>query len=111
MYAGVGNFSVSTVSAVAGVGGTNLAAGSALLTVNLGGAFFNSSYTVSGGGQTYQGGTNQAQGFILLHELGHLTGAQGFQSNDSGPNSSAQQSNNNLVQQNCAKTLAWLGKN
>ena len=109
MLVGVGNFNISTVSAVAGVGGTSLPNGAALLTVNLGGAYFNSNQSVTGGGVTYQGGTAQAQGFILLHELGHLTDAQGFQSNDSGPNNPAQISNNNLVEQNCQKTLAWLG--
>jgi hypothetical protein len=106
---GVGNFSDNSVSAVAGIGGTNLAAGSALLAVNLGGAFYNSSYTVGGGGQTYTGGTAQAQGFILLHELGHLTDAAGFQSNDNGPNNPAQTSNNALVAEHCQKTLSWLG--
>jgi RHS repeat-associated protein len=73
MYVGVGDFSDPTISAIAGVGGTNLPPDTALLTVNLGGAYFSSGYSVSGTGFTYQGGTGLAEVFILLHELGHLT--------------------------------------
>jgi RHS repeat-associated protein len=112
-YVGVGNFSGtgnSVVNAVAGVGGTNLPAGS-LLTVNLNGAYFNANVSTGYMGNI-AGGTPLAQAFILLHELGHLTQAAGFQDNDS-PSTPAgqanQNSNNLLVEQNCAKTLDFFG--
>ena len=73
VYAGVGKFSDPTVNAVAGIGGTNLPDGSALLTVNTEGAFFNSD-ALTDSGRT-KGKTDVAKAFILLHELAHLTQA------------------------------------
>jgi RHS repeat-associated protein len=76
------------------------------ITVNTNGAFFNSGYTVSGGGVRYPGGTLKAQAFILIHELAHEVEAAGFQP-DAG-SSTAEASNNNLVQKNCGKQIAAL---
>lgn len=76
----------------------------ASITVNTNGAFFNSGFTVGSGNTQYTGGTLQAQIFILVHELAHLVGAAGFQS-DAG-NSSAVASNNALVQKNCGSQIA-----
>ena len=113
LYVGVGNFSSTgnwITNAVSGTGGTNLPPG-ALLTVNLSGAFFSSSVNTGYMGNI-GGGTDLAKAFILLHELGHLTDAAGFQPNDSGSTQGGianQNSNNLLVQQNCAKTLDLFG--
>jgi len=103
---GVGHFSNTpgtTTNAVAGVAGTNLPDGSALLTVNLDGAYFNSGISVGSGVSGINGGSDQAKLFILLHELAHLTGAQGFQSNDSG--AAIQSQNNNLLLQHCGNFI------
>ena len=43
------------------------------ITVNTLGGFLNSAYNVGIGGGSTRGGTSLAQGFILLHELGHVT--------------------------------------
>jgi RHS repeat-associated protein len=96
----VANFT-STIAAFTGIGGTDLPAGTAAIVVNNAGAFFNSGFTVDGG--QYTGGTVQADVFIMLHELGHLLNANGFQS-DYG-NSKAGQSNDNLISTNCSATL------
>ncbi|MBI1897279.1 MAG: hypothetical protein HYS04_12270 [Acidobacteria bacterium] len=101
VYAGVGNFSDPNVNAVAGVGGTNLLPGSALLTVNVQGAFFSSGASTDNG--RLRGGTDEAKAFILLHELGHLTVAAGFQSGDRAPN--IQRARNDLVHEHCQNTL------
>jgi len=86
VYAGVGDFSSSGTSVTNAIAGapasTGLPAG-ALLTVNADGAFFSASATTGYQGDI-SGGSDLAKAFILLHELGHLTGAAGFQSNDSG---------------------------
>jgi RHS repeat-associated protein len=80
--------------------------GDATITINSNGAFFNSGQQIGGGGAQYQGGSIQAQVFILLHELAHEVGAAGFQA-DNG-NNNAETSNNNLVQKNCGKQIAGL---
>jgi RHS repeat-associated protein len=109
VFAGVANFNTNSVAAVAGEGGTDMPDGQALLTVNINGAFFNSAYSVStASGTTYTGGSAQAQGMILLHELAHLTGAQGFTSNDN--NTTASNANNQLVSQHCQGILNTLGQ-
>jgi hypothetical protein len=77
---------------------TDLPAGYAMVVNNSGG-FFNSAWTVAG----YSGGSSQAQVFILLHEFAHLLDAAGFQA-DFG-SQGAVNSNDKLVQQNCAKTI------
>ena len=98
---GVGNFSNPAVNAVFGTAGTNLPTdGSALLTVNLNGAYFNSQAGVGWGVTGINAGSSQAQLFILLHELAHGTNAAGFQSNDSGQ--AIQTQNNQLLMRNCA---------
>jgi len=76
----------------------------AALTVNSNGAFFNSNYMVGSGFVQYTGGTLQAQVFILVHELAHMVGANGFQP-DAG-DQGAVNANNKLVQQNCGKQIA-----
>ena len=51
-----------------------------------------------------RGGTEQAQEFIILHELGHLLQTRGFQNDiNSGR---AQANNNDLVWQNCSGLLS-----
>lgn len=83
--------------------------GDATITVNSNGAFFNSTYQglnyqVGSGNTQYQGGTLQAQTFILAHELAHEVGATGFLP-DNG-NDQNQASNNALVQKNCGSQIA-----
>jgi hypothetical protein len=101
VFAGVGKFSVSSVNAVAGTSGTNLQAGSAMITVNVDGAFFTATQPADSG--RIGGGTDEAKAFILLHELAHLTDAAGFLRGDSGPD--RQLHNNDLVRANCQTTL------
>jgi hypothetical protein len=111
MEVGVGSFSPNTVNAVAGTNGTNLAAGSMLLTVNTNGAFFNSGPNSSVGygvPSWITGGTPAAQAQILLHELAHDIGAQGFIQNDS-TNIQAQTANNEMVTQNCGAIVSLIG--
>jgi len=103
MFAGVAEFPDNpTINAVAGVSGTTLAAGSAGLIVNVRGAFFSTSQG-AGAGTNIKGGTDAAKAFILLHELAHLTAAEGFLSNDRDEKS--QQANNAMVLENCGTTV------
>jgi hypothetical protein len=108
MMVGVGSFSNPGVNAVAGVVGTNLAPGTAAITVNVNGAFFNSNVSVGYGVINMTGGSDVAQIEILLHELAHLTGASGFISNDAN-SASAQTSNNSMVEVMCQSTLNLAG--
>jgi hypothetical protein len=108
MMVGVGVFSDPTVNAVAGTSGTNLGAGTAAITVNVDGAFFDSSVSVGYGVVDMKGGSFTAQIEILLHELAHLTGASGFIDNDAG-NPAAQLSNNSSVEVICWKVLTMAG--
>ena len=105
---GYGSFNVNTVAAFAGsVNSDGSSAGvpsSAAFTVNATGAFFTSGMTV--GIPKYQGGTIQADATILIHELAHILGAAGFQS-DAG-NAAAGKSNDTLVNQNCGKLIGSL---
>ena len=76
------------------------------ITVNTNGAFFSKEYSVGG----YVGGSLQAQAFILLHEIAHEVGAEGFQ-DDAGASLAARQAqnrNNQLVSQNCGKEIKAL---
>ena len=86
---------------------TSMVPGQAI-TVNTIGAFFNSSYNglpLSTDNGRIGGGTAAAQGFILLHELGHVTGVLQPDLN----NTVAGRQNNNLLQKNCKKTISALG--
>lgn len=100
---GVGKCSDPTVNAVAGVVGTNLAPGTAGITVNLSGAYFRSDSS-AGSGTNIKAGSDAAQAFILLNELAHLTGAGGFLDNDR--NEAAQTQNNRLLLENCGRTVS-----
>lgn len=73
----VGDFQTN-IAAFTGTARTNLAPGNAAIVVNNNGAFFNSGYTLDQG--KIQGGTAEADVFVLLHELGHGLGASRFQS-------------------------------
>jgi len=73
---GVGTFSSSTINAVSGNVGTNLPDGTALITVNSNGGYFNSSAGVGVGVSEVNAGSPRAQLLILLHELAHLTQAR-----------------------------------
>lgn len=103
---GVGAFSDLQVNAVAGTAGTNLASGTAAITVSLDGAFFRRG-SVGIDVIDMEGGTDVAKGFILLHELAHLTGAFGFEDNDRAED--VQGRNNVKVQVMCGRTLLRLG--
>jgi hypothetical protein len=74
------------------------------VTVNTSGAFFNS--TFNGAPLTedrgkIRGGTDAAQGFILLHELGHLTHALVPDAGSQG----LVDRNNKTLEGECAKTI------
>jgi hypothetical protein len=72
------------------------------VVINDNGAFFNSGVKTDQG--KISGGTVKAGIFILLRELGHLLGAPNFQSDRNSNQAGA--SNDSLVEQNCAATLA-----
>jgi hypothetical protein len=91
----------SSVAAFTGTAGTDVPKGYAAMVVNDNGAFFNSGFTVDQG--KLPGKTPKAQAFILLHELGHALGANGFQSDFN--NSAAGQANDKLIEGNCQATL------
>jgi RHS repeat-associated protein len=94
------------IAAFTNSGGTDIPVSAEVaILVNNNSAFFNSNYTVDSG--KYAGGTPQAQIFILLHELGHALGASGFQDDLGKPK--AGQSNDNLINTNCSKTLQKFG--
>jgi RHS repeat-associated protein len=106
---GYGTLSSNTTAAFVGTmntDGTPISGlpGDSSITVNSNGAFFNSGYTVGSGNTQYNGGTLQAQIFILIHELAHLSGAAGFQSDAGNPSAVAK--NNALVQKNCGSQIA-----
>jgi RHS repeat-associated protein len=103
-YMAVGNVSIPSVNAFTGnLGAVGIPEGYSALTVNANGAFFSNSQSTANG--QIQGGTALAGTFIILHELGHLTDAAGFQS-DFG-NEEAGRSNNNKVLENCKTLLEW----
>lgn len=52
----------------------------------------------------YQGGTQAAGDFILIHELAHALGVPGFSSNDADP--ATQAANNSMVMQHCVGVLS-----
>jgi hypothetical protein len=74
------------------------------ITVNSIGAFYHSSFmglTLTTDNGNIAGGSLAAQGFILLHEIGHLTGALQPDLN----NSTAGTQNNKNLEKNCGKTI------
>jgi hypothetical protein len=79
------------------------------MTVNDVGPFFAGQFTNSQGQNFslsvggYNGNTGQTRVFTLLHELGHLLGAKGFQ-DDLGKSKAGKQ-NDKLVHNNCKATL------
>jgi len=78
------------------------------ISVNRIGAYFSSSYNglpLSTNNGRISGGTAAAQGFILLHELGHVTNVL---ENDLN-NKRAGERNNNLLQKECKKTIKAVG--
>jgi RHS repeat-associated protein len=99
----VANFQ-GNIAAFTGSGGTDLPDGYAAITFNTASAFFKDGFTVDNG--KIQGGSNQAQVFIILHELGHALNATDFlpDKNDA----EAGKSNDKLIETNCSKTLASL---
>ena len=90
---------------------TNAASGmipNQAITVNSIGGFFSSSYNglpLSTNNGRITGGTAAAQGFILLHELGHNTNVLEDDLNDR----KAGERNNILIQKECKKTIKALG--
>ncbi len=95
----------NAVAAISGAG--NLQEGFSIL-VNTSGAFFvgtgPNGATVSAGG--FPGGTAQARGSILLHELGHV--AERLKRDLGVPK--AGRENDKLIKEKCKKTLEALGK-
>jgi RHS repeat-associated protein len=78
------------------------------ITVNLFGSFFNASYD---GRELpreagFRGGTSGAQGFIMLHELGHILGVL----EADGGNQEAVDRNNALLRRNCRGLIRRLGR-
>lgn len=111
---GYGTFNVNTTAAIAG--GRN-ADGSlvgvpvdAAFTINSTGAFFSekaaNGVAFSVGYQKYRGNTIQAQAAILIHELGHILGTEGFQSDFAKPQ--AVKDNDKLVDKHCGKLIGGL---
>jgi RHS repeat-associated protein len=105
----VGAFDV-TKAAFTSTRGTDLPDGYAAIVFNTVGAFFNGTVTLPGGSASLSvdngriaGGTNKAQVFIILHELGHALGAQGFESDFN--NDAAGKRNDDRIDKNCKKTL------
>jgi RHS repeat-associated protein len=94
--------------------GLNGLTSSYAILINSSGAFFSSAVGVGYAGvyanqvQSIQGGTPEAQYFILLHELAHFFQAQGFIQND-GNSLGAQQANNDLLWKDCSKTIQSVG--
>jgi hypothetical protein len=80
-----------------------------LVTVNTVGAFFNSTYTSQATGTLnlttdrgrITGGTERAQEFILLHELGHITKA----TRDDAHNQPLVDANDKDLEGHCKKTI------
>jgi hypothetical protein len=77
------------------------------ITVNLTGDFFSNSTSVLVGQNVIMGGTDAAKLFMMLHELAHLTGANGFLGGDNLP--SVQNANNMLLGQHCGKMTSQAG--
>jgi hypothetical protein len=53
------------------------------------------------------GGTDAAKALTMLHELAHLTGADGFLGGDNV--TAVQDANNALLETNCGKTMSQFG--
>jgi RHS repeat-associated protein len=112
---GHGSFSNNLVSAFAGqknADGTPAGVPvTAALTVNDNGAFYNatnsSGQSLTVGPQHYAGGTLQAQAAILIHELAHILGVEGFNQNDAG-NPQAGANNDADVDAHCGTLIGGL---
>jgi hypothetical protein len=109
VYIGHGDFSTPFVSAFTGnnTQQTNIPIGFAI-TINDTGGFFNSATLSAGKSQDlspggYVGGSNQAQVYVLLHELAHFLNAPGFLSDFGNPVAGA--TNDRTVNDNCGKTI------
>ena len=92
---GVGTITGIGAAAVYGRNGTALPKG-AVITVNLGGAFFTHVGMPPGTPSIIAGGSPQAQALILIHELGHM--ANVLKASDAG---TGQGENNQAVWANC----------
>jgi len=84
---------------------------SAVITINEENYFFKGSPKngFAGAGAGLRGATARFRGFVLLHELGHVTGA--LNPNDTGGGDAAtqaQKQNNEAIKKNCSKTLQAL---
>jgi RHS repeat-associated protein len=105
---GHGDFNVGTVDAFAGQrnpdGSSAGVPVTAAFTVNNNGAFYKNSHSV--GVRGYAGGTLRAQATILIHELAHILGAQGFQDDFRDPAKS--RANDALVDKNCGRLIGGL---
>ena len=55
------------------------------------------------------GGSPRLQGFVLLHELGHITGALQPDGTPSNPDKPMESKNNKAIQSNCKSALSSLG--
>ena len=94
-------FSNDYIDALTNGSNTNLSAGLAI-AINDMGLFFNPSLLRDEAG--YVGGSLRAQLMILLHELGHFTGAFGSNDNDQGDQAKID-ANNNLIKQHCGAMI------
>ena len=89
----------TSINAFVSGSNTDLPAG-IVIAVNDLGLFFNASLIYTAGGHV--GGTPNAQVFILLHELGHLTHAFGATDNDAGPGNEANgRANDAIINREC----------
>lgn len=77
------------------------------ITVNKNGAFFKMTNQFTQrlypGENRFAGALLQAQATVLLHELGHIQGAPGFQGDANSPD--AGRANDKLVDQHCGKSI------
>ena len=105
----IGLHTALLVTGLAGTTNTDMPSGSMNITVNLDGAYFSAGVT-TGQGVNIMGGTDEAQAFILLHELAHnmraAGSAAGFIQQDTGI--APQTANNRLILQECGSTLDFV---
>jgi RHS repeat-associated protein len=92
--AGGDNDSVINATSIGPLGGS--------ITISWTGAYNNRNGSLNGGGGVHAG-SDRAKALILIHELAHLSGAKGFQSDMN--NSKAGKENNELLRKECDDTL------